>query len=291
MAAYALPALAALFTWWFSTGVILWLHQRPRPTHRWSLLAASGFAALALYGLAVTCRETSSEAAYIAFLTAVVLWGWHELAFLQGLITGPRKADCPEQATVRQRFFLAVGTLLYHEIALIATLGMVALITWGQPNQVGLWTFLVLFCMRLSAKLNIFLGVPHVTEEFLPQSLEFLKSYFGRRPMNGLFPVSVTLATLAAAYVFHLAFAPAADAFVATGSMLVGSLIVLGTLEHWFLVLALPDSLLWRWALRHNDCGGELRISRLFFQPGPEPGKTNAKGAPMPAVPSEGRVP
>ena len=40
---------------------------------------------------------------------------------------------------------------------------MVAL-TWGGANQVGTWTFLVLWVMRLSAKLNVFLGVPNLTE-------------------------------------------------------------------------------------------------------------------------------
>ncbi len=288
MAAYALPVLAALLVWWLSTGVILLLHRLPRASYRWSFLGACLVSILALYVLVVTREQTGSAAAYGAFLAAVALWGWLELAFLQGLITGPRKIACPGNASPPKRFFLAVRTLLYHELALIATLGLVAVLTWGHANQIGLWTFLALFCMRLSAKLNIFLGVPHLTEEFLPQSLSFLKSYFGRKPMNALFPLSVTLATLLAAYVFHLALAPEAGALAVTGNMLIGSMIVLGTLEHWFLVLPLRDSLLWRWALREGR-ESEGSGTGLFFRPGSGPATNDSESAPISAVPSDGR--
>ena len=208
--------------------------------------------------------------------------------FLQGMVTGPRKAACPGDASHPRRFLLAVRTLLYHELALVATLALVAVITWGQANQVGLWTFLVLFCMRLSAKLNIFLGVPHLTEEFLPNNLSFLKSYFGRKPMNGLFPLSVTLSTLIGAYVFHLAFVPDAGPLSVTGNMLIGTLIVLGTLEHWLLVLPLPDSVLWRWALREED-GGNRQLTGFFSRQGDHYRIEKTEGAPISAVPSEGR--
>ena len=38
----------------------------------------------------------------------------------------------------------------------------------------------------------MFLGVPNLTEEFLPEHLHYLKSFLSRKPMNLLFPVSVT---------------------------------------------------------------------------------------------------
>ncbi len=294
MAAYALPVLAALLTWWLSTGVILLLQRLPRGQRRWGLLGVTLVACLALYGLVATRGETSSGAAYLAFLSALALWGWHELTFLQGLITGPRRAACPEGLGLGRRFRLAAETLLYHELALAATLVLVALVTWGEANQFGLWTFLLLFCLRLSAKLNIFLGVPHLTEEFLPPHLDFLKTYFGRRPMNGLFPISVTLGCLAAAYVFHLAFVPQAGPLATTGNMLIATLIALGTLEHWLLVLPLADSVLWRWALGDNEGRDteerESRLTRLFYQADSGPRANNTEGTPIPAVPSEGRV-
>ena len=73
---------------------------------------------------------------------------------------------------------------------------MLVLLTWGAPNQIGVWTFVILWLMRLSAKLNVYLGVPNLTEEFLPDDLAYLKSYFANAPMNLLFPISVTPSTL-----------------------------------------------------------------------------------------------
>ena len=61
--------------------------------------------------------------------------------------------------------------ILYHELAIVATALAVVAVTWGGANQVGTWTFLLLWAMRLSAKLNVFLGVPNLTEQFLPEHL------------------------------------------------------------------------------------------------------------------------
>ena len=287
MAAQVLAAFAALFVWWFSTGLVLLLNGLPRRSYRWSTLGASLLAGVAIYVVVATGAQTTPFAAHAAFLAGVVLWGWHELTFLQGTIAGPRKTACPGDARGRRRFVLAAQTLLYHELAILATVGLLLAVTWGQPNKVGLWTFLILFGMRLSAKLNVFLGVPNLSEEFLPPHLGFLKSYFGRKPMNGLFPLSITLSTLLAAYVFHLAFAAEASAFEAVGYTLLGALVALGTLEHWLLVLPLPDAALWRWALREGDPGDDGAL----YRPGLAPGPSTASRATLSAVPQEGRLP
>ena len=287
MAAFVLAALAALFVWWLSTGVVLLLNGLPRRSYPWSTLGASLLTGLALYVVVVTGAETTPGAAYAAFLAGVALWGWHELTFLQGTLAGPRRLACPENASDRTRFLLAVRTLLYHELAILATLGLLLIVTWDAPNKLGLWTFLALFGMRLSAKLNIFLGVPNLSEELLPKHLGFLKSHFGRKPMNGLFPISITLSTLSAAYVFHLALAPEAGAFETSGYALLGALIALGTLEHWLLVLPLPDAALWRWAMRRRDDG----VEDVLYQPGLRPGANTTSSATLSAVPQEGRLP
>ena len=52
--------------------------------------------------------------------------------------------------------------------------------------------------MRLSAKLNLFLGVPFLNDDLLPERLGHLKSYFSCRPMNAFFPVAVTASTILA---------------------------------------------------------------------------------------------
>ncbi len=91
----------------------------------------------------------------------------------------------------------AVETLLYHEAAILVTGLLLYAMLAGSPNEVGLWTFVILWVMRISAKLNVYLGAPNLTEEFLPPHLTYLKTYFCRRSMNLLFPVSVTLSTIA----------------------------------------------------------------------------------------------
>ena len=44
-------------------------------------------------------------------------------------------------------------------MAILASGLMIVAITWGAPNQIGTQTFAVLWVMRISAKLNVFLSV------------------------------------------------------------------------------------------------------------------------------------
>ena len=119
---------------------------------------------------------------------------------------------------------------------------------WGQPNRVAVDTYLLLWVMRSSTKLNLFLGVRNLYTEFLPSHLRFLASYFRQRPMNLLFPVSVSLATVASVLFVQSVFA-ASSSHQAAAAVLLATLCILGLLEHWFLVLPLPIEQLWRWGL------------------------------------------
>jgi putative photosynthetic complex assembly protein 2 len=49
VAEHGLPVLYALFLWWFSTGLILYLDGLPRRSFRWSMLVATGLLGAALY--------------------------------------------------------------------------------------------------------------------------------------------------------------------------------------------------------------------------------------------------
>ena len=250
---YILPVLVTIFVWWFSTGVVLLLDRLPQRTHIPNLLITALLALASVYALIMTRSVATPLAVYEAFVAAILIWGWLELAFLLGVITGPRREPCPNGVSSAKRFWLALQVLAYHEIAILCALILVAIICWDTPNQTGLWTFSTLFAMRLSAKLNIFLGVPHMNEDFLPKRLDFLKSYFAQRSMNWFFPVSITVSMLVGAYVFHAAFSLGAADYEIAVYMLTGTLILLGTLEHWLLILRVPDSELWRWAMRQNE--------------------------------------
>ena len=240
----------AVFMWWFSTGLVLLLDTLPRTTFRWSQLLSSLLALAALAALAHTAQQTTLAGAYCAFTSALLLWGWHELSFLTGWITGPRRTALPPGVTGWPRFVASVQAILWHELVILAMGVAVVAITWGAPNQVGVATFVVLWVMRISAKLNLFLGVRNLSEEFLPAHLAYMGSYFRRRRMNGLLPLSVLGGAAMSAFLVAAALDPATTPAAAVGYTLVATLLVLAVVEHLLLVLPLPATALWRWAMR-----------------------------------------
>jgi putative photosynthetic complex assembly protein 2 len=242
----------AVFLWWASTGAILFLDGLPRRTYATSMAAMSLIAVVALAALWMTRETATSGAVVIAFTAALALWAWNEMAFLMGFITGPRKRPATPGVRGLARLAESAATLITHEIAIAATVLLILIITHDGQNLFGLWTFLILWVMRLSTKINIFLGAPNVTEEFLPPHLAYLSSYFRKRSMNGFFPVSVTLSTLAAAWLAHLAFQPGQAAGAVLGYSLVAALMALAVLEHWLLFVPLPAQRLWAWSLRSH---------------------------------------
>jgi putative photosynthetic complex assembly protein 2 len=246
--AHGIPVLLTLFIWWFSTGIILYLDGLPKRTYRWSFLGTSIVTVMALAGLIATRDISSVTAAYIAFTCAILMWGWQEMAFLMGYITGTRDAPCPANATEPQRFMFATQAIIYHELALIATGLVIVAFTWGNANQVGALTYFILWAMRLSAKLNLFLGVRNLYEKFLPDHLKHLESYFKKSAMNLLFPVSVTAASIVAAILWNNAISNT-NAFDITRDTLLATLLTLAVIEHWFLVLPVPAEAMWNWAL------------------------------------------
>lgn len=244
-----IPVLYALFLWWFSTGIILLADRLPRVGLRTGVVATSVAAIVALVALFLVRDMATAAGAFIGFTAGLVLWGWHEVSFLSGAVTGPRRGDCPPGATGWRRFIFATQTLIHHEIAIAVTVGVLAIAFVDAANPVGFWTFTILWVMRLSAKLNIFLGVPNVTEEFLPERLTYLKTYFRTRAINLLFPFSVTFGTGLTFWLGHGAFFNEAGAFAATAYALLATLTALAVIEHWFLVLPFKDAALWRWYL------------------------------------------
>ena len=140
--------------------------------------------------------------------------------------------------------------ILWHELCILAVGGVIVAITWGAPNQAGSGTFLVLWIMRTSAKLNLFFGVRNLSEEFLPAHLRYLETFFRRRAVNLFFPLAVTCASLVLALMVAHALDPATAPAAAVATTLVGSMLALAIVEHWMLVLPLDTTALWRWAIR-----------------------------------------
>jgi putative photosynthetic complex assembly protein 2 len=257
MSEIGLPLLLAIFVWWLSTGVILYLDGLGRRSFRWSMMGASALSAVALWGLYVTSTWETPSAAYIAFLCALMIWGWNEMAFLMGYLSGPRRIPADPAAVGFKRFSQASQTIIEHELAIVASGILIGLLTWGGTNQFGLWTFAILWIMRLSTKINIFLGAPNIPDEFLPAHFKYLSTYFRRRAMNGFFPFAITGATLFTAFLVHMAFSAQASSFERVGYMLLTTLMALAVLEHWLLYVPISATKLWSWGLSSHKLSGK----------------------------------
>ncbi len=241
------------FLWWFSTGVIFYLNSRSPRTFVWSMTGGTLVLAGAFYGLWRSASQETVGAAFTAFSCGLLIWGWHTMSYYMGVVTGPRRARCPEGCTGARRFIHALATSLHHELAIVATAALLVYLTWDQPNRFGLWTFLALWAMHVSAKLNVFLGVRNLNADFIPERLQYLTSYFRERPMNLLFPFSVTGGTMLAVVLAQAAGAADASAFAIAGFTLLASLVALAVVEHWFMVLPIPADALWRWSLKRDS--------------------------------------
>ncbi len=204
----------------------------------------------AIVGLHISAGHTSVGSAYCAFTCAVLVWGWQEIAFLLGYVTGARRSECPSDSRGWQRARHATEAILHHELALVVLALLVLAASWDQPNQTGWWTYLVLWTMRLSAKLNLFLGVRNLSENFLPAHLAYLQSYFSRRAFNWLMPVSLIASIAVAAPLWMEVALQPTDGFAATSLCLVAVLLSLAVLEHLFMVMPIPTGWLWKWGMR-----------------------------------------
>jgi putative photosynthetic complex assembly protein 2 len=262
---FAPPILATLLVWWGSTGAILYLDGLSRRSFAWSMTGATALFALSLWGLDATSAETTASAAYYAFLCGLTAWAWQLVSYYMGFITGPRKTACPPQLRGWPRFVEAVRTSLYHEIAIILCAIAIVALTLGQPNQIGSWTFLILWWMHTSAKLNLYFGAPNLSEELLPEHLRYLATYMTRRPMNLFFPLSVTASTVVTVLIAQKALA-ATTAFELVGYTILATLMALAVAEHWFLVAPLRANALWSWGVKEihptdeENSGDSLRV-------------------------------
>jgi putative photosynthetic complex assembly protein 2 len=242
------PVAITIFAWWLSTGLILLLVRLPRSWHARVLLGFGMAASIGVWGIIASSNNQTEAGVYCGFLCALLIWGWHEASFLMGIITGPRPKSCPEGVRGLRRFGFATATLIYHELALFLSLLALWALTRNSANLIGILVFGSLFAMRLSAKFNIFLGVPNLTDEFFPPHLEHLKSYLPKRKMNWLMPISLVAGTLYIAVLWSGRQDYTTAPVDGTRLTVLITLVALGMLEHVFMITPLPDAALWRWA-------------------------------------------
>ena len=240
----------AVLSWWLGTGVILWLVRLTPSTFRWSMWLLTLTLLASLYATAWSMRNPNVAGAYVGYISVIAMWSWHEMAFLSGWLTGPRRVAQDATATGSRRFKQAVQVLLHHELALVVNFAVLVAMQWGQPSYVSLCTFGLLWCMRVSSKLNLFFGVPLVGDQYLPSHMTYIGTYFRRGPVTLWFYVTVTLS--AATWGWMVIEVQRGNVGTSTGWVLLASLLGLALIEHALMVFALPIQRIWGWAMNRN---------------------------------------
>lgn len=242
-----LSAAFALFCWWSGTGVILWLDRQGGAVARWCLPAFSVVMGLSFWGVSASMSFSDAAHAYLGFASTIAMWGWHELAFLSGWLSGPRKVAMTPGAQGWLRLRESVATILWHELTLILNFAILIWMQSDQPNHTALCTFALLWCMRVSAKLSLFIGIPLHGEQYLPAHLKYLATYFRCAPPGRWFMTSVSLASGFWAWLLWSGWH--AHQTLSASWLLLASLLGLAIIEH--LVMVFPWSLdkIWGWAM------------------------------------------
>ena len=252
------------FLWWFLTGIILvivnWADNRGEKYHKYVTIALLPFLGAGFYGFVHSVTDTSISGAYFSFLSSLCIWGWLELAFLAGIITGPNRAVKPSGLNGFKRFWLAWTSIAYAEVMLILVLLVLFLFSAGYPNWIGLLTFVVLYVARLSAKLNLFFGVPKINIEFLPASVNHLASHFKISRTSWFFPVSILFLIGLLIYWFNNLRLSSESSSEIIGFCFLFTLTTLALLEHLFMVVSFPDAALWRWMIPKSQSSTKIDL-------------------------------
>jgi putative photosynthetic complex assembly protein 2 len=237
--------------WALSTAAIFYLDSLPPRTFPLSfaittiLLCGAGLLIWTLRG------GSTSFDLILSFAAGLFAWGWTEMALYMGYITGPRKHRCAPGCSGATHFGHAIQANLWHELVVIAF----AAALWLSSNTTAFWCFTLLWLMHLSARLNVFLGVRNVSEEFVPEHMNVLKGFLRKRNMNPLFPVSCALLLFSLWYILEQP--------QTLSTIMAATLVVIGLAEHILLMLPLPVEKLWRWSLSKSSRHQKRDISKI----------------------------
>ena len=249
MSSIIAPVIFVVFVWWVSTGAVLWLAQAlDRQIHS-RLLLMTVFCALGFAGVLIASSHDAVWSVYLAFASAILIWGWSEFTLLSGLITGSESRPCPPDISETKRFWLAFRTICYHEYVLLAALCVLAILDSTTGSGMAIKTFALLWVMRLGAKLTIFSGAPRLSSNMMPDRLAYMKTYFREDRIGIGFWISVSCCSMfMVAGIYALAtvnYPPVAQ----TQTIMLVTLVGLALLEHAFMIMPVSDSSLWQWAM------------------------------------------
>ncbi len=275
---FAAPIIAVVLAWWLGTGLILYLDGLDRSSYRWSMTGATAVLGAAFYYVDHFSAARTELGAYAAFASALFIWAWLEMSFLMGYITGPRRAACPPGVRGTRRAVMAVEAILYHELAVIFAGAAILALTWNAANQVAAWTFVMLWAMRLSAKLNLFFGVRNRSEEFLPDHLKYLATYFARKPINLFFPVSMGISVTMLSFLIQGNMTLGAQPYENIAHTLLAALMGLAILEHIFMVVPVSLTTIWGWCLNSRGARAGASPASITTPGVPNTGRQAVEG-------------
>lgn len=237
------PILIVMFTWWIGTGMVLYLQQRIPLVRTPLILSLLAFTVASLCAMVLSASGTQAWQSYMGFVGAIVLWGCIELSYYTGLIGGVHMRSCPDNCNNGKRFRLALGASIWHEVSVLLAGGVILTLLHDAVNTTALYSFLVLWLMRWSAKLNLFFGMPNFNTDWFPKRLAYAHSYIRRSPVTWFFPLSVFVASMVATHLISTALSlPPEQSLM---MILPGMLLLLAILEHVFMALPIADSELW----------------------------------------------
>lgn len=255
------PLLSVIAIWWIGTGVVLYLQQRINQPGTALIAALIITSVVCLLILMQSSHSLSALHTYVGFIAAVILWGTIELSYYSGLISGTHRQPCPAHCTTRERFRMALGASLWHELSVLLCGVLLILLLWDAANPTGLYAFLVLWLMRWSAKLNLFLGVPNFNTDWFPDRLAYAHSYIRRAPVSLFFLASVGIASVCAWLMLRSTDTlPSADALTL---QLPAVLLMLAILEHIFMALPIADNDLWNRIFSRTDTDADVNDTNL----------------------------
>ena len=242
--------LLSLVAWWLATGVVLTLVHL---TGAYKFNAFGAISAITVGAVVLLIQNVHASTIWdvtLGFFLGLLIWAWLETSYLMGFVTGPNKKPFLAHESEMQRFLGGIGTSLYHEISIIAAVVALGYVSNDVRNPIAYHTVLVLWLMRWSTKLNLFLGSSHFNVDWLPSHLAHTASYVRIGKTSPLAVLSI--ACCAAATFFLLAAAhESVELYRKYSLLLITGLAALGTIEHLFLTLPFGEEKLWRWFKRN----------------------------------------
>jgi len=240
-----LPAavVIVILVWWVGTGIVLRLQQLLNPAKRSTTVGISIVASMSFGALLFSGTLLSVAGIFTAFISAVALWGCIELSYYLGKIAGTHQVPCPPNTPFWNRFKLALGTSIWHEL-LVLGLGLVlVLLLHSALNTVGLYTYMVLWLMRWSAKLNLFFGVPNFNTSWIPERLAYISSYIKTGTITPFFFISMLFASTV---VCQLLLGSSDVSVEHSLTFLIPAvLLILAIVEHLFMLVPFQELKMW----------------------------------------------